>query len=65
MLSLTLQLDDGLFFPLEGIPNDGIPTEEVVTVSVVLTVVYVVLATAGLIFTAVCIMFNIIYRERK
>ena len=49
----------------DGIPNDGTPIEEVVTVSVALTVVYVVFAVAGLVFTAVCIMFTIIFRERR
>jgi gamma-aminobutyric acid type B receptor len=51
-------------FP-EGIPNDGIPIEDVVTVSVALTVVYVILATAGLVFAVACILFNIIFREKR
>ena len=52
-------------FPTEGIPNDGIPIEDVVTVSVALTVVYVILATAGLVFAVACILFNIIFREKR
>ena len=51
-------------FP-DGIPSDGIPIEEVVTVSVVLTVVYVILATAGLVFAAVCLIFTLIFRQRR
>ena len=50
---------------IDGIPNDGIPIEEVVTVAVPLTVVYVILATAGLLFTVVCLAFNFIFRERR
>ena len=49
----------------DGIPNDGIPIEEVVTVSISLTVVYVILATAGLVFAVVCLLFNLIYRQKK
>ena len=51
--------------PTDGIPNDGIPIEEVVTVAVPLTVVYVILATAGLLFTVVCLVFNFAFRERR
>ena len=50
---------------IDDIPNDGIPIEEVVTVAVPLTVVYVILATAGLLFTVVCLAFNFIFRERR
>ena len=49
----------------EGIPNDGIPVEEVVSVSVALTVVYVILATAGLVFAVVCILFNLFFRQKR
>ena len=49
----------------EGIPNDGIPVEEVVSVSVALTVVYVILATAGLVFAVVCILFNLLFRQKR
>ena len=50
---------------IDGIPSDGIPIEEVVTVAVPLTVVYVILATAGLLFTVACLAFNFIFRERR
>ena len=53
-----------LFF-LDGIPNDGIPIEEVVTVSVGLTVVYVILAFAGLVFAIVCLIFTLRFRKKK
>ena len=49
----------------EGIPNDGIPVEEVVSVSVALTVVYVILTTAGLVFAVVCILFNLFFRQKR
>ena len=49
----------------DGVPNDGIPIEEVVTVSVGLTVVYVILATAGFVFAVVCLAFTVIFRQKK
>ncbi|CAI8020636.1 Gamma-aminobutyric acid type B receptor subunit 1 [Geodia barretti] len=57
-------LPTSFHFP-EGIPNDGMAIEDVVTVSVALTVVYVILATAGLVFAVACILFNIIFREKR
>ena len=53
------------FFATDGIPNDGLQIEEVVTVSVALTGVYVILATAGLVFAVGCLLFNIIFRQRR
>ena len=49
----------------DGTPSDGIPTEKVVMVSVALTVVYVILAVAGIIFTACCLIFMTIFRQKK
>ena len=49
----------------DGIPNDGIPIEEVVTVSTTLTVIYGILAVAGLVFAVFCLLFTLIFRNRK
>ena len=62
---LTLSLPLSSRDMIDGIPSDGIPIEEVVTVAVPLTVVYVILATAGLLFTVVCLAFNFIFRKRR
>ena len=48
-----------------GIPNDGIPIQEVVTVSLGLTVVYMVLAVAGIAFAITSLSFNLLYRQKK
>ena len=48
----------------DGISNDGIPIEDVVTVSVGLTVVYVILAIAGLVFAVFCLLFNLLCKKR-
>ena len=49
----------------DGVPSDGVPMEEVVTVSLFLTVVYVILATFGIVFAVVCLMFTFIFREKR
>ena len=53
------------YYCADGVPNDGIPTEEVVTVSLGLTVVYVFLATAGIVFAVVCLAFTVIFRTKR
>ena len=47
------------------IPYDGVPTEEVVSVDLSLTVLFSVLATAGIAFGVVCLVFNFIFRDKK
>ena len=49
----------------DGIPNDGIPDEDIVTVHIGITVVYVTLATAGLVFAVVCLVFNLVFRQKR
>ena len=49
---------------LEGIPHDGTIQEEVVTVHLSVTVLIVILAAAGLVFTIVCLVFNFVFREK-
>ena len=49
----------------DGVPIDGIPREDTVTIAIPLSVVYTLLAIAGLVFTVACLIFNFIFRERK
>ena len=35
------------------------------TVSVALTVVYVIFATAGLVFAVACLLFTLLFRQKK
>ena len=42
-----------MFSTIDGIPNDGIPIKDMVTVHTGLTVVYVILTTAGGFFAVV------------
>ena len=47
------------------IPYDGIPLEEVVSVHPSLTVIFSILATAGIAFAVACLVFNFIFGNRK
>ena len=49
----------------EGIPHDGIPEEEIVTIHTSVTVIFVLLASAGVVFTVACLLFNFVFRKRK
>ncbi|CAI8027307.1 Gamma-aminobutyric acid type B receptor subunit 2 [Geodia barretti] len=64
-LSVSLVDDNATVTFPEGIPPDGIPKEVIVFTALPLTVVYYILATCGIVFAAVCLIFNIIYRKRK
>ena len=54
-----------LYLPGGLIPYDGVPTEEVVSVHLSLTVIFSILATAGIAFGVVCLAFNFIFRNKK
>ena len=47
------------------VPYDGVPNEEVVSVKVGLAAVFFIMATAGIIFAVICIVFNAVYRNKK
>ncbi len=47
------------------VPYDGVPIEEIETVAVPLTVVYSILASAGIVFAIVCLTFNFTFRKRR
>jgi gamma-aminobutyric acid type B receptor len=47
------------------VPYDGIPTKEFVAIAIPVTVIFVFLASAGIIFAIVCLIFNFIYRKKK
>ena len=45
-------------------PYDGSPERVVETTPLALTIVYYTLATVGLVFTTMCLSFNIIFRNK-
>ena len=54
------------FIPIKDyIPVDGIPRSEIVTVSIPVSVIFILLEVCGIIFAAVCLIFNISYRNKK
>ena len=46
-------------------PYDGVPTEKEVSVDLSLTVIFSILATAGIVFAVTCLAFNFIFRNKK
>ncbi len=54
-----------LCYPDGLVPYDGVPIEEIETVAMSLTVIYCLLATAGIVFAIVCLVFNFVFRKRK
>ncbi len=48
-----------------GVPYDGRIVTVLVTVSVPLTIVYYLLATAGIVMTIACCVFNFTFRKTK
>lgn len=56
---IMLLLLDGL------VPYDGVPGEEYVTVAIPVTVVYILLSVAGIIFAVLCLIFNFVYRNKR
>ena len=51
--------------PLGGVPFDGTPREKLQTVHLSVTVIFVVLSSAGIVFAVICVIFNFIFREKK
>ena len=50
---------------IDGIPPDGTPRPVTVTILTPLVIVYYILASVGIIYALVCLMFNFIFRNRK
>ena len=48
-------------FPLDGAPQD----EEPVYISLQLFVLYTIIAVIGIIFTVICLVFNLWFREQR
>ena len=49
----------------DGIPPDGFPREEIVTVHLSVTVIFVILASVGVVFTIACLIYNFLFRKKK
>ena len=49
----------------DGVPYDGFVMKTIHPNNLCLQVIYYIMATFGLIFAGVCLVFNIVFRERK
>ena len=47
------------------IPYDGVPNIEEVTVSHAVTVLFVLLATIGIVFSIACLSFSVVFRKKR
>ena len=47
------------------VPYDGVPTNKYVTVAIPVTIVYILLSVAGIIFAILCLIFNFVYRNKR
>ena len=47
------------------VPYDGVPLEEDVSVDLPLTIIFSILATAGIAFAVACLSFNCIFMNKK
>ena len=55
-----------LILVLNGsIPYDGVPLKNIATVHPALTTVCILVASAGIMFTVISLVFNFIYRNAK
>ena len=48
-----------------GIPPDGTPINVINTFKTELVVILDILAVAGIVFAIVCLVFNVVFRNRK
>lgn len=49
----------------DGIPFDGVPATDIATAFIPLVVVIYIFAAAGVVFSIVCLTFNLIFRNKK
>ena len=54
-----------LFFILAGYPRDGVATNTTHSIHPATTTTFVLLATAGIVFTLLCLFFNFYFRDKK
>ena len=50
---------------LDGVPFDGVPATDIATAFIPLVVVIYIFAAAGVVFSIICLTFNLIFRNKK
>lgn len=61
----TLQCGWSTHMCTDGVPYDGVPLQELVTIHPALTALVSLLVAVGLVFSVVCLVFNIVFRKKK
>lgn len=61
----TISHDVYVSINADGVPSDGTPVNITNTYKVGLVVVFNTLAIAGILFAVACLLFNVIFRNRK
>ena len=54
-----------LFMHVGLTPKDGLPESEIAVVHAPITVIFTLMNVLGLAFAITCLVFNIVYREKK
>ena len=49
----------------DGIPFDGVPQVNIERINIIVTTVFSLLSTAGIVFAVCCMLFNFIFRDKK
>ncbi len=49
----------------EGVPYDGVPTDTIVTIHLAVTITMIIAAAGGVLFTLVCLTYNMYFREKR
>ena len=49
---------------LVGVPVDGVPQNNTVSVNLIVTAVFGSLSIVGIVFSVVCLLFNLIFRNK-
>jgi hypothetical protein len=50
---------------LGHVPHDGLPESDIATVYVPVAVIFILLDVCGLAFALVCLVFNVLFRDKK
>ena len=61
--SLHTQTD--LSINLGGVPYDGFPDERIHQTPLPIVIIYSIMATVGLIFAITCLVFNVVFRQKR
>ena len=48
-----------------GVPYDGFPDERIHQTPLPIAIIYSIMATVGLIFAITCLVFNVVFRQKR